>query len=86
MDKTFDTHDGADLILPVRVVEFVGCLEDRDSAVFVTIAALVVGFAGTEWFCLRGDLGDALKQVRLVALDLDDQRDISLLGNLEMFF
>ena len=74
------------MILPVGVGEFAGRIEDRHGAVFEAAATVADGFAGTEGFCRIGNLNDRLQQGRLVALDLNDQRDIGLLGDLEMFF
>ncbi len=86
VDDTLDAQDGADMILPVSVGEFVGRIEDRHGAAFEAAAAIVTGSTATDWFCRIGDLGDGLQQGRLVALDLDDQTDIGLSGDIEMFF
>ncbi len=74
------------MILPIRVVEFFRRIEDRDGTVFVAVAAFVLAFAGAERFCRLGNLGDRLKQARLVALDLNNQSDVGLFGDLEVFF
>ncbi len=74
------------MILPACLVEFVGRIEDRHSTAFVAVAAFVIAFACAERFCCLGDFGDCLKQGRLVALDLNNQRDVGLIGDLEMFF
>ena len=86
VDDTFDTDDGLEMGLPIRVVEFSGGIEDGDSAGFVAPAALVVAAAGTERLGGDGDCGDRLQQGRLVVLDLNDQAEIGLPGDLEVFF
>jgi hypothetical protein len=73
------------MILPARAVELFGRIEDRDSPVFVTVAAFVMAFAGAERLCRIGDAGDRLKQSRLVALDLYDQSDAGVFGDSEVF-
>ena len=45
-----------------------------------------MSFMGAVWRLFSGDLGRSFKQCRLVALDLDDQADFGLFGNLEVFF
>lgn len=72
--------------LPVIVAEFGRRVEDGDGAAFVATAPLVVAVAGAERFGDGGDLGDRLKKGRLVALYLNNQGDVGLLGDLEMFF
>ena len=86
MDDTLDADDGADVILPVCVVECFGRLEDRHGTAFVAVAAFVLALAGAERLGCIGDRGDRLKQGRLVALDLNDQGDVGLFGGLEVFF
>jgi uncharacterized membrane protein YeiH len=71
---------------PVGAVEFAFGIEDADGAAFVATAPLVVAVAGTVRGSGGGDLRDCLKQGRLVALDLNDQSDIGLCGDLEVFF
>ena len=86
MDDPLDADDGADMILPVRVVEFVGRIDDRHGTAFVAVAAFGVAVAGGERICRLGDLGDRLKQGRLVAFDLNNQGDAGSFGDLEVFF
>ena len=86
VDDTLDADNGADMILPVRGFEVLGGIEDRDSAVFVAVAAFVMAFVGVERLCRIGDGGDRLKQGRLVGLDLYDQSDAGLFGDFEVFF
>jgi hypothetical protein len=74
------------VIVPVRLGECLGRIEDRHGAGLVTVAAFVLALPGTERFGRIGDLGDRLKQGRLVALDLNDQGDGGLFGDLEVFF
>jgi hypothetical protein len=71
---------------PVGVVEFAGGIEDADGAAFVAPAPLVAIVAGTERVGGGGDLGDRLEQGRLVALNLNNQGDVGLCGDLEVFF
>ena len=86
VDNPFDTNDGSDMGLPVGAVEFAFGIEDADGAAFVATAPLVVAVAGTT----RGggvcDPRDCLKQGRLVAFDLNDQGDVGLCGDVEVFF
>jgi len=86
VDHAIDTEDGTDMSLPVIVAEFGRRVEDGDGAAFVATAPLVVAVAGAERFGDGGDLGDRLKKGRLVALYLNNQGDVGLLGDLEMFF
>lgn len=86
VDDTLDTEDGLDMIFPVGVVEFAAGVEGGDSAALVATAPLVMALAGTQRRGRGGDLGDRLEQGRLVALDLNDQGDVGLLGDLEVFF
>jgi hypothetical protein len=74
------------MILPACLVEFFGRTEDRYGTAFVAVAAFVIAFAGAERFCRLGDFGYRLKQGRLVALDLNNQCDVGLFGDLEVFF
>jgi hypothetical protein len=86
MDNAIDAEDCADVSAPVVVAEFVRWVEDGDGAAFVATAALVVAVAGAERFGGGGDLGDCLEKGRLVALDLNNEGYVGLLGDLEMFF
>lgn len=86
VDDTLDTEDGSDMIFPVSVVEFAGGVEGGDGAAFIATAPLVVAMAGTQRFGGGGDFGDRLEQGRLVAFELNDQGDVGLLGDLEVFF
>ena len=72
--------------LPVGAVEFAFGIEDADRAAFIATATLVVIVAGTARGRGGGDLRDCLKQGRLVAFDLNDQGEVSLCGDLEVFF
>ncbi len=72
--------------LPVGAVEFAFGIEDADGAAFVATAPLMVVAAGTVWGSGGGDPRDCLKQGGLVAFDLNDQGDVGLCGNLEVFF
>ena len=72
--------------LPVGAVEFAFGIEDADGAAFVATAPFVVVVAGTARGVGGGDPRDCLKQGRLVAFDLNDQGDVGLCGDLEVFF
>ena len=85
-DDPLDTEDGLDMIFPICVVQFSGGIEGGDGAAFVATAPLVVAVAGAERFGDGGDLGDRLEKGRLVALYLNNQGDVGLLSDLEMFF
>jgi hypothetical protein len=85
-DISLDADDGRDVGMPVGVGEFVLGIEDRDGAGFVAVARLVAALGGSERGGGDGDFLDFLMQSRLVVLDLDDQGDFDLRGDLEMFF
>jgi len=55
-------------------------------AAFVAVAALVVAASGPEWRRGGRDLLDLLVQGRLVVLDPDDQGDVGVCCDGEMFF
>ncbi len=86
VDLTLDTDDGGDMVLPAGVGQPVAGVEDGDGAALVAIAALVAAADSAEW---RGGGSDGLavlEQGGLVVLDLDDQRDVGLCRDFEMFF
>ena len=85
-DIALDTDDGGDVGMPVGAGQLVDRIEDGDGAAFVAIAALVAAVGRLERRRGRGDLLNPLVQGRLVVLDLDDQGDVGLCGDLEMFF
>ena len=72
--------------LPIAVGQFAGGVEGGDAARLVAVAPLVVGAVGPERRGGGGDLLDLLEQGGLVVLDLDDQGNVGLRGDLEMFF
>jgi len=72
--------------MPVGSGKLVGGIEDRDDAGFVAVAAGIVAMAAPARGCGGGDFLDLSVQGRLVVLDLDDQGDVGLRGDLEMFF
>ncbi len=86
VDITLDADDGSDVGMPVGADEFVGGIEDGDDTRLVAIAALVVAAGRTDRSGGRADLLGLLVQRRLVVLDLDDQGDVSVAGDLEQFF
>ncbi|MDQ2944502.1 MAG: hypothetical protein M3Y27_00905 [Acidobacteriota bacterium] len=86
IDLTFDTNDGVDMVLPVSVGQSVGGVEHGDGAALVAIAAFVAAVDSAGWRGGGGDGFAAPEQGRLVFLDLDDQRDVGLGRDFEMFF
>jgi hypothetical protein len=85
-DISLDADDGRDVGMPVGVVEFVLGIEDRDGAGFAAVACVVAALGRAERGGGDGDFRDFLMQSRLVILELDDQGDSDLRGDLEMFF
>jgi hypothetical protein len=85
-DAAFDTDDGDDMGMPVGVGQFVGGIEDGDGTAFVAVAAAVVAVCRPARRRGLGDLPDLMQQSRLIALDLDDQGELGLGGDLEVFF
>ncbi len=86
MDHAIDPDNGGDMGLPVGVGEFAAWIEDGDGAAFVARAPDVVAAIGAERLRGGGDFRDPRVECRLVVLNLDDQRDVGLFGDLEVFF
>ena len=86
MDVTLDPDDGGDVRMPAGAGQLGGRIEDGDGAAFVAVAALVVAAGGPERRRGGRDFLDPLMQDRLVVFDTDNQGDVSLRGDLEMFF
>ena len=86
VDKALDANDGGDMRLPITSGKRFTRIEDGDGSAFKTAAAVLIVMVGAD----RGGVGDAARDSlfkrRLVSLDLNDQGDVSLLGDLEMFF
>jgi len=72
--------------MPVGVGQPVGGIEDGDGATFVAVSAFVPTVGRPERGRGGGDLVAALVQGWLVVLDLDDQCDVGLCGDFEVFF
>ena len=72
--------------MPFRRGEFFAWIEDRGGAPFVAIAAPGTTADRIDRGRCGGDFLDLLVQCWLIVLDLDDQRDIGLAGDLEGFF
>jgi hypothetical protein len=72
--------------LPIRGDEREGWIEDGDATFLVAIAAFAAAAVAAERCRVGGDLRNPLEQGRLVVLDLDDQADVGLRSDLEMFF
>lgn len=85
-DSALDTDDGGNVGMPVGVYQLVGGIEDGDGAAFVAVAAAVMAVGRPERWRGRRDLLALPVQGRLVVLDLDDQGDVALCGDLEVFF
>jgi hypothetical protein len=86
VNNAFNTDDDLGVDLPVVIVEFPRGIEDADGAAFVAVAAFVMAVVRTQRRRGGGELRDVLVQGRLVALDLDDQVDAGLLGDVKGFF
>ena len=71
---------------PAGVDEGLGGSKDAAGASLIAVAASVVALGGIARCGGGGDLGDRLMERWLVALDLDDQGDAGLGGDVEMFF
>ena len=85
-DITLDPDDGGDVGMPVGVGQLAGGIEDGDGAAFVAVAAVVAAVGKAERRRGGGDLLALLEQGRLVVLELNDQGNAGLCGDLEMFF
>jgi hypothetical protein len=86
VDEALDPNDGCDMLPPIGSRERFTWIEDGDCSAFKAAAAALIVMVGTD----RGGVGDEgcngpFKR-RLVGLDLNDQGDFGLLGDLEMFF
>ena len=75
------------MILPVGTGQLVGRIKDGDGAAFVSgcgrCRRLVTASSGAV---VGADVLRLLEQGRLVVLDLDDQGEIGVSGDLEVFF
>lgn len=85
-DFALNPDDSGDVRMPVRVGEFLGGIEYGHGPALVAVAPFVMAVIGPEWFGGNRDFADPLEQGGLVVLDLDDQRNVGLCCNLEMFF
>lgn len=81
-----DADDAGDVIAPVCSVELVGGIEDRDGAAFITVAADGMAVGTPVGDRGGGDCLDLTVQGRLIVLNLDDQGDVGLRGDVEVFF
>jgi hypothetical protein len=86
VDETLDANNGSDMGFPVAPIEVFTRIEDRDGSAFKAAASLVILMVGADRRRCGGDLPNGLFEGWLVALDLDDQGDVGLLRDLEMFF
>ena len=81
-----DADDGGDVRMPVGSGKLVGGIEDGDAAALVAVAAGIVAMGTAARGCGGGDVLDPPVRGRLVVLDLDDQGEVGLCGDLGMFF
>ena len=81
-----DAHEGRDEGPPFGVAQRAGWVEDLDETVLLPVAGAVAAVVGFEGPCRCGEIVEAMLQVRLVLLDLDDQVIAGRLGDLECFF
>ncbi len=72
--------------MPVGVGQPVGGVEDGDGSTFVAVSAFVAAVGRPERRRGSSDLVATLVQGWLVVLDLDDQGDVGLCGDFEVFF
>jgi len=86
VDVALDLDDGGDVRMLVGVGQSVCGLENGDGAAFVAVAAFVAAMGGPERRRGGRDVLDCPVQGRLVVLDPDDQGDVGLCGDLEVFF
>ncbi len=86
VDETLDANDSPDMRFPVAPVEVFTRFEDGDGSTFEAAPSVVILMVGTDRRCSGDGLRDGLFEGWLVALDLDDQGDASLPGDIEMFF
>ncbi len=78
--------DGGDMRMPIGSGQLAGGFEDRDGAGFVTVAAGVMAMGTAVRGVGGGNALDQPAQGRLIIFDLDDEGDVGLCGDLEMFF
>lgn len=86
VDETFDPDDGSDMRLPIAPRERFAGIEDGDGPTFKSATPPMIVMVGADRVGSGDDINDGLFKRRLVGLDLNDQGDVGLLGNLEMFF
>lgn len=79
-------YDRGDVGMPIGVGECVGRIEDRDDAGFIAIASMIAALGAIVRGGRRGQVFDRGSQGRLIVLELNDQADFSVLGDLEEFF
>ena len=85
-DVALDPDDGGDMRVPVGAGQLACGIEDGDGAAFVAVPAFVVAVGRPERCRRREDVLDPLVQNRLVVLDADDQGDVGICCDREMFF
>jgi hypothetical protein len=86
VDLALDADDGGDIGTPIGVRELVGRIEDGDGAAFVAVTTDVATKFGSERRRCLADRGNLLEQGGLVVLNLDDQGNVGLRRDLEVFF
>ena len=79
-------YDRGDVGMPIGVGECVGRIEDSDGTGFIAIASMIAALGAIVRRGRRGQVFNRGFQGRLIVLDLNDQADFSVLGDLEEFF
>jgi len=72
--------------MPIGVGECIGRIKDSDEAGFIAIAAMIAALGAIVRGGRRGQAFNCGFQGWLIVLDLNDQADFGVLGDLEEFF
>lgn len=82
----FDTDDAGDVGAPFGARQCLVWLEHADDAALVAVATGDMTLDDIARFAGSREVAATLAQAGLVVLDLDDQADVALGGDFEMFF
>jgi len=85
-DIALDPDDGPDVSIPVGAGKFVGGIKDSDDATFDAIAPFALVAGSIERRGCRADILGLGEQSGLIVLELDDQGEVGVAGDLEQFF
>jgi len=85
-DRALHPDDRANVRMPIGVGECVGRIEDSDDAGFIAIASMIAALGAIVRGGRRGQVFDRGSQGWLIVLELNDQADFGVLGDLEEFF